>query len=350
MADIFVSYAAEDRDRARDLAHALENRGWTVWWDREIPLGRPFDEVIEQALARARCVIVLWSRASVGSEWVRSEASEARRRGILVPVFLESVEPPLAFRLLQGGDLTAWQPGASHEDFEHLATRVGELLAHTTPAPPADGRPVSHDSSGRVRRDVGRSWWAAALVGALAVVVVGIAMTRALRPDVRTPGTVSKSPGTEQGNQAIPAPPSRQPAAGDAPVKPVADESDSLALALQNALGTSGAQPALGATTAFELKEIAVHIAFVSKEQARAFQSLGLSEGAVVIFVGPGPAQEAGLQAADVITAIGGAGIDTAQDLRTALRRVGPGKTRYTVRRGGQMLSLDIDCPGCTAP
>jgi hypothetical protein len=89
MSDIFISYSSEDRERARTLAHALEERGWSVWWDREIPLGRSYDEVIEQALNGARCMLVLWTAASAASEWVRSEASEGKRRGILVPVFLE---------------------------------------------------------------------------------------------------------------------------------------------------------------------------------------------------------------------------------------------------------------------
>ena len=108
MAEIFISYATEDRERARALALSLEHRGWSTWWDRKIPLGKQFDVVIEEAIAAARCVIVLWSRASVGSEWVRSEATEAERRGILVPVFLENVPAPLAFRLLSGADLSDW--------------------------------------------------------------------------------------------------------------------------------------------------------------------------------------------------------------------------------------------------
>ena len=73
----------------------------SIWWDRKIPLGKSYDEVIEKALAQAKCVIVLWSAPSVASEWVRNEASEGRRREILVPVFLDAVDAPLAFALVE---------------------------------------------------------------------------------------------------------------------------------------------------------------------------------------------------------------------------------------------------------
>jgi S1-C subfamily serine protease len=65
VADIFISYASPDRERARLLADGLERHGWSAWWDREIQHGRAFDDAIEEALNAARCVIVLWSNASV---------------------------------------------------------------------------------------------------------------------------------------------------------------------------------------------------------------------------------------------------------------------------------------------
>ena len=95
MSDIFVSYASADRDRARAVAQALTEQGWSVWWDRTIPPGKQFDEVIEEALDSARCVVVLWSKASVASQWVKTEAAEAMRRKILVPVLIEDVKIPL---------------------------------------------------------------------------------------------------------------------------------------------------------------------------------------------------------------------------------------------------------------
>jgi len=73
MSDIFISYASADREHARVLAQQLERLGWSVWWDRDIQAGKTFAGVIESEIDRARCVIVLWSNASVGSRWVRDE-------------------------------------------------------------------------------------------------------------------------------------------------------------------------------------------------------------------------------------------------------------------------------------
>ena len=109
MADVFISYAREDKDKARMLADALKEQGWSVWWDPQIPAGRVFDDVIEEALDAVKCVVVLWSKRSIVSRWVKTEASEGLDRGILVPVLIEDVDPPLAFRRIQAADLSDWE-------------------------------------------------------------------------------------------------------------------------------------------------------------------------------------------------------------------------------------------------
>ena len=68
MSDIFISYANEDRPRAEAVAQALEQRGWSVWWDRGgrgIRAGQDIEVVIEEEIGKARCMIVLWSAISI---------------------------------------------------------------------------------------------------------------------------------------------------------------------------------------------------------------------------------------------------------------------------------------------
>ena len=108
MADIFLSYANEDRESARALAGVLESAGWTVWWDRRIPAGRTWRSMIEEALKEMHGMVVLWSSNSVESDWVKEEAEEARALGKLIPVLIESVKPPVGFRSIQAADLTEW--------------------------------------------------------------------------------------------------------------------------------------------------------------------------------------------------------------------------------------------------
>ena len=78
MADIFLSYANEDREAALKISRLLESAGWTVWWDRRIPAGRSWRSVLEEALGQMRGMVVLWSKRSIESDWVKEEAEEAR--------------------------------------------------------------------------------------------------------------------------------------------------------------------------------------------------------------------------------------------------------------------------------
>jgi tetratricopeptide (TPR) repeat protein/TolB-like protein len=101
MADVFVSYASPDRERVLPIVRALEHRGWSVWWDRELLPGDTWPAAIERQLERARCVVVCWSKHSIESSWVRLEANRARQRANLLPVQLDETLPPPEFGAYQ---------------------------------------------------------------------------------------------------------------------------------------------------------------------------------------------------------------------------------------------------------
>lgn len=146
MADIFVSYASADRDRARILAEALTRHGHDVWWDRTIPPGRVFDEVIQEALQSARCVLVLWSGQSIGSNWVKTEAAEGVAQGKLVPTLIEAVSPPIEFKRIQAADLSRWAGDESDAEFRKLLEAIDDRITHPA-SPMKDARSMQQTRS-----------------------------------------------------------------------------------------------------------------------------------------------------------------------------------------------------------
>jgi serine/threonine-protein kinase len=135
--DVFVSYKAEDRARLRPLIAALEAEGFTVWWDTHIGGGAHWREDIQEHLEAAKCVIVVWSRRSVGidGDFVRDEASRARKRGAYLPIRLDPVEPPLGFGEVQAISLKGWKGDPTDPRFLAIAEAVrrriaGEDIAH----------------------------------------------------------------------------------------------------------------------------------------------------------------------------------------------------------------------------
>ena len=124
MARIFLSYARDDVDAARQLAGCVSDAGHDVWWDRHLHGGSRFATEIEQALKDAEAVVVLWSVHSLGSAWVQDEAAEGRDSGRLVPVSLGSAKPPLGFRQFQTIDLGGWDGSGAPEALDDLLEAI----------------------------------------------------------------------------------------------------------------------------------------------------------------------------------------------------------------------------------
>jgi len=140
MSDIFISYARENRAQAERIAKALA-RYWSVWWDPNIAAGQTFRKVIREEINKARCLVVLWSRTSVDSEWILDEASLGKRRGILVPVCIDGVDPPLGFGEVHTADLTGWNGDTGVHAFRRLCQDISALLG-PEPGPEPEKAPA----------------------------------------------------------------------------------------------------------------------------------------------------------------------------------------------------------------
>ena len=168
MADIFVSYSRHDRKRVAPLVELLTGQGWSVWWDREINPGERFEELIDREITAARVVLVVWSRHSIPSRWVRNEALEAMDRDILVPVCLDRGKVPVAFRQSQAADLTKWPSAVDEVEIEHLLSAIGEKLR----SPYSLGNLGDYLSFGKRRTGFRRP----AVFGAALAAVAGLAL------------------------------------------------------------------------------------------------------------------------------------------------------------------------------
>lgn len=164
MAEVFISYSQADRPRVAAIATALEAKGHDVFWDPEIPPGESWESVIQRELEGARCVIVVWSRASLDSDWVREEADYGKRKRLLVPILIDDVEPPLGFSRIQAADLRGWSGDPHDANWGRIVDRIDYLIneaeasgdsAPRRPAPeeprrerPADAGPAHGGAQG----------------------------------------------------------------------------------------------------------------------------------------------------------------------------------------------------------
>lgn len=150
MARIFLSYSRADREHAQRIVEVLETRGWSVWWDSRLRGGQEWEREIETQLESANCVLVLWSTTSVESNWVLAEAGDGLARGILIPVRIADVRPPLRYRAVQTIDLMEWFTGSDKTSLGRLVDDVRVMLERAIDAgsrPP--GSPDLQPARGR---------------------------------------------------------------------------------------------------------------------------------------------------------------------------------------------------------
>jgi TolB-like protein len=138
MPDVFLSYSRHDQATARRFAEAFEREGLSVWWDQTLRSGENYDQVTESALREAKAVVVLWSKHSVDSRWVRAEATQADRNGTLVPVMIEPCNRPIMFELKHTAELAHWKGDAGDKAWVAFVSDVRQFVkkeAAGTPSP-----------------------------------------------------------------------------------------------------------------------------------------------------------------------------------------------------------------------
>jgi len=141
LAQIFLSYSREDIERVRPLVAALEAEGYSLWWDREIPPGADFESSIDREIQDCKCVVVIWTKHAVESHWVKSEALEGLDRSILVPVMLDDVRIPVAFKQVQTADFREWPDAIDDHAYRQFLDVLDQKL---NPA----AAPVQHSLDG----------------------------------------------------------------------------------------------------------------------------------------------------------------------------------------------------------
>jgi type VI secretion system protein ImpK len=99
-------------------------------------------------------VIVVWSKPSIISRYVRSEANRANKRKVLIPVKIDAVEPPFGFEHIQSANLVEWLTNGGGALPARLKSSISRKFSTNTIEPPALGAPTlppppSSDEAGR---------------------------------------------------------------------------------------------------------------------------------------------------------------------------------------------------------
>lgn len=154
MADVFISYARENAPLVRQLADAVKQEGYSVWWDDALPPHLSYSDVITGEIGKAKAVIVVWSETAIASEWVRAEADLARNRKKLVQTSIDGRMPPMPFNQLHFVSIGDWRGEADHPGWagvkESLASlcrgeAVQPAYAFPSTPPPRPARPAPGD-------------------------------------------------------------------------------------------------------------------------------------------------------------------------------------------------------------
>ena len=101
---VLISHSSRDNESAQRIKKVLEDNGFSCWLDNDdIPPGADFVKKIAEAMSQCEAVVVLVSKNSQESDWVRNEVTAAKeQKKLLIPYLIQDFEPDDTFRLCLG--------------------------------------------------------------------------------------------------------------------------------------------------------------------------------------------------------------------------------------------------------
>ena len=129
MKDIFISYSRKDTADAEKFRDLLEEEGWSVFWDVEILPGDAWSDQLEKKLNGCKCIVVLWSKNSTASDYVKEEAAIGKNAKKLVPIMIGfDTPPPFGFGMIEAAMLNNWNGDKENREYKNLIKAITALV------------------------------------------------------------------------------------------------------------------------------------------------------------------------------------------------------------------------------
>jgi TolB-like protein/Flp pilus assembly protein TadD len=169
VADVFISYSREDKDRVLELAAQLRSAGVSIWIDQGgIDGAAMWGEAIVHAIENAKVMLLMVTEASVRSHNVAKEVVlTSERKGHILPVLLEPTSIPTSLKYpLAGIQQIEYFQGPPEENLKSILRSLQKLGVNLTTA---QAMPSAGDASASGRAAGAPTGDGAIEAGALAV-------------------------------------------------------------------------------------------------------------------------------------------------------------------------------------
>ena len=279
-AEVFISYAAKDRERVSKLVEGLQQAGVSVWIDMAgIEVAAMWSKEIVSAIRECKVLLLSISPQSTESENVVKElALASERKKPIIPIYLEPAEIPETMEY----QLAGIQRVEFYEGREEIAlqaviralaklgvTVADEASAAAAGVPNITAHGVSHSGAGQAKASEGAAWGKiAAAVGGVAVLAAGLFFLGGSIGETTTPLGQAGTNATNATEQAKPL------------AKSVTLDTNRVVVLPFKTIGTSGETADLGyglvSTLTSKLQPLQ-NLVVIAKESARKYEDTKLS-------------------------------------------------------------------------